>query len=61
MSISWVHENKKEFLSWINETFAEYKFTNKIPPSFTWHSIEKNKEFIPNFTKKILKQVSTIF
>ena len=29
MSISWVHENKKEFLSWINETFAEYKFTNK--------------------------------
>ena len=38
-----------------------YKFTNKIPPSFTWYSIEKNKEFIPNFTKKIFKQVSTIF
>ena len=38
-----------------------YKFTNKIPSSFTWHSIEKNKEFIPNFTKKIFKQVSTIF
>mgnify|MGYP001355871053 FL=1 len=38
-----------------------YKFTNKIPPSFTWHSIEKNKEFIPTFTKKIFKQVSTIF
>lgn len=29
MSHSWVHENKKEFISWINETFAEYKFTNK--------------------------------
>ena len=38
-----------------------YKFTKKIPPSFTWYSIEKNKEFIPNFTKKIFKQVSTIF
>jgi superfamily II DNA or RNA helicase len=29
MSHSWVHENKKEFISWINETFAEYKLTNK--------------------------------
>ena len=24
-----ISENKKEFISWINETFAEYKFTNK--------------------------------
>ncbi len=38
-----------------------YKFSNKIPPSFNWYSIEKNKEFIPTFTKKIFKQVSTLF
>ena len=38
-----------------------YKFSNKIPTSFIWYSIEKNKEFIPNFTKKIFKQVATIF
>ena len=38
-----------------------YKFSNKIPPSFIWHSMEKNKEFIPTFTKKIFKQVSTLF
>jgi len=38
-----------------------YKFSNKLPESFTWHSIEKNKEFIPSFTKKIFNQVSTLF
>jgi len=38
-----------------------YKFSNKIPPSFTWCSIDKNKEFIPTFTKKIFIQVSTLF
>ena len=38
-----------------------YKFSNKIPPSFIWHSMDKNKEFIPTFTKKIFKQVSTLF
>ncbi len=38
-----------------------YKFSNKIPPDFNWYSIEKNKEFIPTFTKKILKQVSILF
>ncbi len=38
-----------------------YKFSNKIPSSFIWHSMNKNKEFIPTFTKKIFKQVSTIF
>ena len=37
-----------------------YKFTKKIPSSFTWHSINKNKEFIPTFTKKIFRKVSTI-
>ena len=38
-----------------------YKFSNKIPSSYTWYSLEKNKEFIPNFTKKIFRQVSTLF
>ncbi len=38
-----------------------YKFSNKIPSSFNWHSMEKNKEFIPTFTKKIFQQVSILF
>jgi hypothetical protein len=38
-----------------------YKFSDKIPPSFQWYSLEKNKEFIPSFTKKIFKQVSNLF
>ena len=38
-----------------------YKFSNKIPLNFNWYSIEKNKEFIPIFTKKIFKQVSILF
>ena len=38
-----------------------YKFSNKIPSSYSWYSLEKNKEFIPNFTKKIFRQVSTLF
>ncbi len=38
-----------------------YKFSNKIPPSFIWHSIDKNEEFIPTFTKKIFRQVSVLF
>ena len=38
-----------------------YKFTKKIPPSFTWYSIKESKEFFPTFTKKIFKQLSTIF
>ena len=38
-----------------------YKFSNKIPSNFNWYSIEKNKEFIPTFTKKIFKQVSILF
>ena len=36
-----------------------YKFSNKIPPSFIWHSMDKNKAMIPTFTKKIFRQVST--
>jgi A/G-specific adenine glycosylase len=38
-----------------------YKFSNKIPPSFNWYSLNKNKEFIPTFTKKIFKQVSNLY
>ena len=38
-----------------------YKFSTKIPPSFNWYSIDKNKEFIPSFTKKIFKKVSILF
>jgi len=38
-----------------------YKFSNKIPSSFIWHSMDQNKEFIPTFTKKIFRQVSILF
>ncbi len=38
-----------------------YKFSNKIPPSFFWHSMDKNKVLIPTFTKKIFRQVSNLF
>ncbi len=38
-----------------------YKFSNKIPKSYNWHSLNNNKEFIPSFTKKIFNQVSTLF
>ena len=38
-----------------------YKFSNKIPKSYNWYSLNNNKEFIPSFTKKIFKQVSTLF
>ena len=38
-----------------------YKFSDKIPPTYSWYSLYENKEFIPSFTKKILRQVSTLF
>ena len=38
-----------------------YKFSNKIPKSYNWYSLENNKEFIPSFTKKIFNQVSSLF
>ncbi len=38
-----------------------YKFSNKIPVKYNWYSLENNKEFIPSFTKRIFKQVSTLF
>ena len=38
-----------------------YKFSNKIPSSYNWYSLDLNKEFIPSFTKKIFRKVSTLF
>ena len=38
-----------------------YKFSNKIPRLYNWYSLKNNKEFVPSFTKKIFKQVSTLF
>ena len=38
-----------------------YKFSDKIPSKYRWYSLKDNKEFVPSFTKKILRQVSTIF
>ena len=38
-----------------------YKFSNKIPQNFNWYSLKNNKEFIPSFTKKVFRQVSTLF
>jgi len=38
-----------------------YKFSSKIPSKYNWHSLKKNKEFIPSFTKKIFKQVSHLY
>ena len=38
-----------------------YKFSDQIPPMYNWYSLKKNKEFVPSFTKKIFKQVSTLF
>ena len=38
-----------------------YKFSKKIPRTFSWYSLKENKEFIPSFTKRIFRQVSTLF
>ncbi|MDA9683985.1 A/G-specific adenine glycosylase [Candidatus Pelagibacter bacterium] len=37
-----------------------YKISNKLPPRYNWYSLKNNKEFVPSFTKKILRQVSTL-
>ena len=34
-----------------------YKFSSKIPAKYNWYSLNKNNEFIPEFTKKIFRQV----
>ena len=39
-----------------------YKFIKKKPKKYTWYSIdEPNIEFIPSFTKKIFKKISTVY
>tara|TARA_Y100001970_G_scaffold280474_1_gene389530 strand:+ start:4587 stop:5594 length:1008 start_codon:yes stop_codon:yes gene_type:complete len=38
-----------------------YKFSEKKPLKFTWHSLGDKKEFMPTFTKKIIKQISVLF
>ena len=38
-----------------------YKFSRKIPSPYGWYSLERNKEFMPSFTKKIFKQLLNLF
>ena len=38
-----------------------YKFSSKIPTKYNWYYLNKNKEFIPSFTKKIFKQVAHLY
>ena len=38
-----------------------YKFSSKIPSKYNWYSLNKNKEFIPSFTKKIFKQITYLY
>ena len=38
-----------------------YKFSNKLPATYNWYSLEQKKEFIPSFTKKIFRQFSALF
>jgi len=38
-----------------------YKFSDKIPRAYSWYSLKNNREFVPSFTKKIFRQVSTLF
>ena len=38
-----------------------YKFSNKKPNNYNWYFLKNNKEFIPSFTKKILRKVSTLY
>ena len=37
-----------------------YKFSKKIPSNYNWYFLKNNKEFIPNFTKKIFDHVSIL-
>ena len=38
-----------------------YKFSNKIPRTYSWHPLKNNREFVPSFTKKILRQISSLY
>ena len=38
-----------------------YKFSSRIPSQYTWYSLNKNTVLIPSFTKKIFKQISSLY
>ena len=38
-----------------------YKFSNKIPRMYSWYPLRDNREFVPSFTKKILRQISSLY
>ena len=38
-----------------------YKFSSRIPSKYNWYSLNKNKEFIPSFTKKFFKQITYLY
>jgi len=38
-----------------------YKFSIKIPAKYNWYYLNKNNDFMPTFTKKILKHVSHLY
>ena len=38
-----------------------YKFSNKIPRMYSWYALKNNREFVPSFTKKILRQISSLY
>ena len=38
-----------------------YKFSNKIPKNLNWYSLYNDKEFLPTFTKKIFRQVESLY
>ncbi len=38
-----------------------YQFSKSIPNHYSWYSIKNSNEFMPSFTKKILKQVLVLF
>ncbi len=59
----WVFlKNYKNSISNVNLNInLYYKFSNKIPKSCNWYSLNTNKSFIPSFTKNIFNQVLTLF
>ncbi len=38
-----------------------YKFSSRIPSQYNWYSLNKNTVLIPSFTKKIFKQISSLY
>jgi len=38
-----------------------YRFSSKIPFGYNWYYLNKNKEFIPSFTKKIFRQILQLY